>query len=385
MGQVAFSSSTSLIVTAAWTPVYTGSWPTSTCTVTKENVGIAFSADARVDAGLNNIQLKNASGVTGTPNALGVDVYFGSRVDSGTRIYSSWVGYGTVADYYFSNGGINVDFDKGWRSDGAASLGNILLAFRAALTILRMATGTITVGAGAPATGPYITLDSSACSTTNPILHVDLNNMNMEVDSAFNTSSGVIQTLDCPYTTVVQYAPQFSLNLDSVWVHAAGQGTSGFNFPTLVMSPANDLALNLHVSNSQLQGGIGSNTSVPFVGLPTLAQMNMTKPNGFYAELDYAPSFWSAGLQNTSSEGPSLVSASVGSGTRKSGSFGNMVYKRLIFSFRIQPSLPYKVARRSTPARFWPRRLHGIRGTQQTCVFPWMSFIRRVRPERFRV
>ena len=88
VGQVAFSSSTSLIVTAAWTPVYTGSWPTSTCTVTKENVGIAFSADARVDADLNNIQLKNASGVTGTPNALGVDVYFGSRVDSGTRIYS---------------------------------------------------------------------------------------------------------------------------------------------------------------------------------------------------------------------------------------------------------------------------------------------------------
>ena len=197
-----------------------------------------------------------------------------------------------------------MDFDKGWRSDGAASLGNIYW-HSGGSDNLRMATGTITVGAGAPATGPYITLDSSACSTTNPILHVDLNNMDMEVDSAFNTSSGVIQMLDCPYTTVVQYAPQFSLNLDSVWVHAAGQGTSGFNFPTLAMSPANDLALNLHVSNSQLQGGIGSNTSVPFVGLPTLAQMNMTKPNGFYAELDYAPSFWSAGLQNTSSEGPS--------------------------------------------------------------------------------
>ena len=52
-------------------------------------------------------------------NPPGVDIYFGDRVDTGTRISGAWVQGAQYFDYYFSNGGINIDFQDGWRADGA--------------------------------------------------------------------------------------------------------------------------------------------------------------------------------------------------------------------------------------------------------------------------
>ncbi|HEY1254625.1 MAG TPA: glycosyl hydrolase family 28-related protein, partial [Terracidiphilus sp.] len=113
--QVVSATSTTFTV-AVPNGVTTGGF-IDTGTATAVNVFVAFDANARYEQAVSNILLENKS-VT-QANTYQVGFYFGSRVDTGTRIWHGEVSGATEYSYYFSDGGINIDFDKGWRSDGA--------------------------------------------------------------------------------------------------------------------------------------------------------------------------------------------------------------------------------------------------------------------------
>ena len=109
--QVASATSTTFTVVVPF-GVTPGTY-TDTGTATVANVFIAFDANARYEQAVSNIGLGNKT-LTQT-NTFQVGFYFGSRVDTGTRVWHGEVAGATEYSYYFSGGGINIDFDKGWR------------------------------------------------------------------------------------------------------------------------------------------------------------------------------------------------------------------------------------------------------------------------------
>ena len=94
---------------------------TDSGTATTVNVFIALPANARCQQSIHNIALGYKSAKQA--NKFDVGIYFGSRVDTGTHITNTWVSGASKFGYYFSDGGINIDFDKGWRADSAGLAG----------------------------------------------------------------------------------------------------------------------------------------------------------------------------------------------------------------------------------------------------------------------
>ena len=90
-------------------------------TATTVNVAVAFDAAARYQQNVQSIVVSQVSATQS--NKLDVGYYYGSRVDTGTRVWNAQVAGATKYGFYFANGGINVDFDKGWRTDGAGIAG----------------------------------------------------------------------------------------------------------------------------------------------------------------------------------------------------------------------------------------------------------------------
>jgi hypothetical protein len=87
-------------------------------------------------------------------------------------------------------------------------------------------------------------------------------------------------------------------------VAPATNSTSGFNFSSFVMSPANDKALVLSAVNSQFGGGIGTNTTAAFVGIPGLSRGNILGASGWTPLLTYSPSIASSGIAPSTSASP---------------------------------------------------------------------------------
>ena len=114
IGQVASATSTSAVV-AIPSAVTAGTY-SDTCTLTTASVAIAFDGYAHFNQSVSNLE------VAGGANPASVDFLFGSRVDTGTRIWNVWAESTGMYGYYFAQGGINVDFDKGWRADNACLL-----------------------------------------------------------------------------------------------------------------------------------------------------------------------------------------------------------------------------------------------------------------------
>ncbi len=130
-------------------------------TATTANVMVAFDSNARYEQAVSNIAL--ASGGSGLASNVGF--YFGSRVDTGTRVVNTWLGGATEYSYYFAAGGINVEFDKGWRSDGAGISG---IYWRVTgQDSFGIANGTVDnnrSGYGSTSSGGAVMLDNAACS-----------------------------------------------------------------------------------------------------------------------------------------------------------------------------------------------------------------------------
>jgi len=285
VAQVAQATSSSFTVGLPYTPMVpllanaplTGTFSDSG-TATIVTVGFAFDSYARNQQEVSNIDLSSVG-------RLGVGLYFGSRVDTGSRVLNTWVEGPLYFGYYFSNGGINAEFDKGWRSDGAGIAGIYWRVITG--DNFRFANGTDNVSVNNY--GAALMLDASSCDLGT--IEGTLSHVDMESDQ-FNIGSGlgIITLYDCPGSA---FNPQFTLNLDgTVESEAAGV----FN-PGIMVSPANDLALQLTVANSAINGGSAANR---WVGVPALVRTDMGGSNGEVSLLNYFPSINSIGVSNFS-------------------------------------------------------------------------------------
>jgi hypothetical protein len=271
-----------------------------TGTATTANVYVAFDANARYEQAVSNILLANKSATQ--TNTFQVGFYFSSRVDTGTRIWHGEVSGATEYSYYFANGGINIDFDKGWRSDGA---GIAAIYWRVGSSdSFGIANGTVDNGRGAygsSSSGAAVILDNqSACG----IVNFTSRNVKVEVNTTLTPGLGVFTLDDCP---TAGNGEQFFLSFDTTWVAPASGSTAGFNFPSIVMSPANDKALVLSAANSQFGSGIGSNTTAAFVGIPGLSRGNILGASGWTPLLTYSPSIASSGVGPGASVSPAQI------------------------------------------------------------------------------
>ncbi len=296
--QVASATSTSFTVAVPYA-VTTGSF-TDTGTATAANVFVAFDANARYEQAVSNILLENKT-VTQS-NTYQVGIYFSSRVDTGTRIWHGEVSGATEYSYYFANGGINIDFDKGWRSDGA---GIAAIYWRVSgADSFGIANGTVDNGRGAygsSSSGAAVILDNqSACGVVN----LTSRNIKVEVNTTLTSGLGVFTLYDCPSAG---NGEQFLLSLDTTWVAPASGSTAGFNFSSFEMSPANDKALVLSAMNSQFGSGTGSNTTAAFVGIPGLSRGNILGAGGWTPLLTYSPSLASSGIGPSASSSPAQI------------------------------------------------------------------------------
>ncbi len=290
VAQVSQASSTGFTIGLPFTPavplaggLLAGTF-TDTGTATTTNVALAFDSLARSQQEVSNISIFYQSGLPVNQRA-GVDIYFGSRVDAGTRLLNTWVDAAIYFDYYFSAGGINVEFDKGWRADGAG-LADIYWRVIAGDNF-RIANGTANLTQNN--NGAALMLDASSCDLGNvegTLSHVDMESDNFNIASGL----GIITLYDCGGSN---FFPQFFLNLDGVTESETG---SVFN-PGILMFPANDLALQLTAINSSINGGTPANR---WVGIPALARDDMGGSNGWVSLLNYFPSINSIGTSNYS-------------------------------------------------------------------------------------
>jgi hypothetical protein len=296
--QVASATSTTFTVVVPF-GVTTGTY-TDTGTATVSNVFIAFDANARYEQAVSNIGLGNKT-LTQT-NTFQVGFYFGSRVDTGTRIWHGEVSGATEYSYYFPVGGINIDFDKGWRSDGAGIAG---IYWRVGGgDSFGIANGTVDNnrgGYGSSSSGAAVMLDNQASCG---VINFTSRNVKVEVNSSLTQGLGVFTLYDCPSAG---NGEQFLLSFDTTWVSPASGSSAGFNFPSFVMSPANDKALVLHAANSQFESGMGSNTTAAFVGIPGLSRGNILGASGWTPLLTYAPSIGSSSVGPATSSSPAQI------------------------------------------------------------------------------
>ncbi len=252
-------------------------------TATTVNVMVAFDSSARYDEAVDNIALVNG----GTGQAYNVGFYFGSRVDTGTRVTNTWVSGATEYSYYFAAGGINVEFDKGWRSDGAGVSG---IYWRVTgPDSFGIANGTVDnnrSGLGSSTSGAAVMLDNAACLNTTGI-HFTSRNVKVEINSSLTSGLGAFTMYDCPSNSTME---AFWLDLENTWVAPASGGTAGFNFPSFVVSPANDAAISLNIVNGEFPSGTSPNTTTRWVGIPELLRTDIYGPNGWIPLLSYAPS-----------------------------------------------------------------------------------------------
>jgi len=264
---------------------------------TTVNIIFALPANARYQQSIRNIAL----GIKSPSQANNFDVgfYFGSRVDTGTHLENTSVAGANLYGYYFSSGGINIDFDKGWRADSAGVAG---IYWRvAASDSFGIANGTIDNrrdAYGSAIGGAAVILDSAACKGGN--IHFTSRNIKVEANSTLSPGLGVFTLYDCPSTVNGQ---QFFLDFEDTWVMPASQLRTT-NFPSFVMSPANDRALSLSVLNSQFPSGGPGNSTTRWVGLPALSRDDMAGNSGFIPLLSYAPSINSGGEPPASSRSP---------------------------------------------------------------------------------
>jgi hypothetical protein len=298
--QVATASSTQITATLpfSWANVSSTS---DSGTATTINVMLAFDSNARYQQSISNMMLLPSGPVSN--KLLQVAAYFGGRVDTGTHILNVEADNESMYGFYFAAGGINVDFDKGWRCDGVAI--SCIYWRVAGIDNLRIANGTVDNNSGAEmtASGGALMMDNASC-LANVTTQLSSSHMNFEVNSTITSGLGVYTFYDCPSNGNVE---TFFASLDANYVGGAGFTTAGFNFPTIVMSPPNDAALGLTIINGELGSGTGSNTSPRWVGLPQLSRDDATGYAGRIPLLSYSPPMQSAGLSTGNYTPSSLI------------------------------------------------------------------------------
>jgi hypothetical protein len=285
VAEVAAASSTSFTVVVPYLPSVLGTNLADSCTATTTTVGIAFDGGAHFQNEVKDIDLWEPGNYPASEK-MGANFYFGSRIDSGSRIYNVYADAGLYFDYYFSNGGINVDFDKGWRADAASQIAMVYWRVSGE-DRFSMATGSLSANNGG--SGAYVMLDNQGCNSGGTAWgRFTFHNMTFEVDSPFNPGMGAVTMLACPTYPGIQ----FFLSFDNSGVYCAAS-TAGTNCPALAMLNKDDAALAMEISNSVL--------SKPFLNLPAATRANLTGANGYYASSTYS---YSGASFNTGSQIP---------------------------------------------------------------------------------
>ncbi len=268
-------------------------------TATTVNVLLAFDSNARYQQSISNMELVPAS--TAASGSLQVDVYYGSRVDTGTQILNTWAQGATMYGYYFANGGINTFFDNGWRCDG---VGISCIYWRVSSSdSFGIANGTVDNSSSGATSGGAVMLDAAACGNQSGI-HFTSKNMKIEINNSLTPGLGVFTMYDCPSNSNME---AFWLDVENNWVAPASGGSAGFNFPSFVMSPANDAALSLTIVNGGFPEGVSPNTTTRWVGLPALLRSDMYNISATIPFLSYAPSINSSGLYRAYNAPMSLI------------------------------------------------------------------------------
>jgi hypothetical protein len=312
IAQVASATSSTFTVAIPFSPT-TGTF-TDSGTATTVNVVVAFDANARYQQAVSNLSITNKS----TTNTTDVGIYYGSRVDTGTRVSNAQVVGASEYGFYFSDGGINVDFDKGWRTDSVGIAGIYWKV--GSSDSLGIANGTVDnsrTGYGASNSGAALMIDNVASCGA---MYLTSRNFKVEVNSSLTSGLGVFTLYDCPSEG---NAEQFFLNFDTTWIAPATVSTAEFNFTSIAMSPANDKALVLNVMNSSFPSGSGSNTAAAFTGIPGLLRNNMLGASGFIPLLAYSPSISSMSPASSKSPMQFMGDVNIGqlwqNGTKASG------------------------------------------------------------------
>jgi hypothetical protein len=255
---------------------------TDTGTATTVNVMVAFDANSRYETAISNIVLTTEST---TLDAYQVGFYFGSRVDTGTHMEHTEVAGASMYGYYFAAGGINVDFDKGWRSDGAGIAGIYWRVTGG--DNFGLANGTTDNGTenGSSTSGAAVMLDNSAC-VSGTLARLTVRNVKHEINTSMSSGLGVYTLLDCPSNS---NGAQFFLDFEQVWMSPS----EGMNAPGIMMTPTNDMALTLSIVNSAISGGGGEGGR--WVGLPGLTRNDLGGSDGYIPLLSFSPAVNSAG------------------------------------------------------------------------------------------
>jgi hypothetical protein len=283
VAQVVTASANSFTVVVPYRPASEGT-VADTGAVTTINVMFASNTHSRYYEDLRDIELRNKGGIP-KANDAGVDFYFGSRVDTGTKVWGAWLEDPLYYGFYFSQGGIDVDFDKGWRVDDPGIAG---IYWRVtAGDNFGIANGTVSSNSGAG-----VMLDNSACNQ-GAMVRFTARNMGMEVEAnGLAPGLGMFMLLDCPRDI---FPVQFAIDLENT--RTAGDRGS-VNYSTIVMSPPNDLALNLNIVNGIFPNGavdVTPNKTQRWVGIPTLTRYDASGSQGVIPSLVYAPSLTSSG------------------------------------------------------------------------------------------
>jgi len=269
VSQVMAASSSSFTVFLAGSAPSTAAY-TDSGTVTSVSVDVATDSYARSEQEFKDLQISNG----------GVGLFMGSRVDAGTHFVNTWLEGQQDFGYYFSDGGINVDFDKGWRVDSSGIAG--IYWRNGGGDNFGIANGQ-TFSGSSIGRGAGIMVDNQACNGANSLTRFTLRNVAFEVVSpGISAGLGAITLLDC---TTAPFPTQFSLDMENTGM------TSSVNATVIEMSPANDTALNLSIVN----GMFGTTNSLRWVGMPALTRYDNSGTSGFIPSLVYAPSYQSNG------------------------------------------------------------------------------------------
>jgi hypothetical protein len=297
VAQVVAASGDSFTVVVPFNPTMMGTIADSG-EVTTIGVMFASSATARYFEEVKDIQFQSKRGIAEAKKA-GVDFYFGSRVDTGTRVWGTYATAPLYYGYYFSQGGIDIDFDKGWRADNPGIAG---IYWRVtAQDNFGIANGTVSSHSGGA-----VELDNSACIQGN-MVRLSSRNMGMEVEAqGLAPGEGIFTLLDCPSNV---FPIQFAIDMENT--KTAGD-KGAISYPTIVMSPANDTALSLNIVNGVFPNGIGQNTTQRWVGVPGLTRYDASGQQGYIPSLTYAPPFTSAGNLGSSYNSERAMSQCIG-------------------------------------------------------------------------
>jgi hypothetical protein len=269
VSQVMAASSSSFTVFLAGSAPSTGTY-TDSGSVKSLSVDIATDSIARSEQEFKDIQITNGA----------VGLYMGSRVDTGTHFVNVWLETQSYFGYYFSGGGINVDFDKGWRLDSPGIAG--IYWRNGGGDNFGMANGQSFSGSSA-GQGAAIMVDNQACNSASDLTRLTLRNVAFEVYSpGLSSGLGAITLLDC---TTASAPTQFAIDMENTGM------TSSVNATAILMSPANDAALNLSIVN----GMFATTNSLRWVGMPGLTRYDNSGISGFIPSLNYAPSSYSNG------------------------------------------------------------------------------------------